>query len=104
MIVRIDVQNHGFHALALLQHFGRMFDAARRNIGNMNQPVDSFFDFDERAEVRQISHTAGNDGTDDIAFRQCRPRIRFRLLETQRNAAVLHVDFENDALRLPVPI
>ena len=78
MIVRIDVQDHGFHALALLQNFGRMFDAARRNIGNVDKPIDSLFDFDERAEVGQIANTAGNHGTDGVTFRQSRPWIGLR--------------------------
>ena len=58
MIFRIDIQNHGFDFLALLQNFGRMFDAARRNIGNMDKPIDSLFDFDKRAEIGQIANTA----------------------------------------------
>ncbi len=98
MVVRVDIQNHGFDALAFLQHFGRMFDAPRRDIGNMDKPVDSLFDFDKRAEIRQISHTAGDHGTDRVTLRQRAPRIGFGLLETERYAAVVHVNVENKRL------
>ena len=96
MVVGVDIQNHGFHPLALLQHFGRMFDAARRDVGNVNKTIDSFFDFDKRAEIRQISHAAGDHGADRVSLCQRAPGIGLRLLETERDAAIVHVDIEDD--------
>ena len=55
----VDLENHGLHQLALLHHFGGMLDAlGPGKIGNVHQPVDAFFDFDERAEIGELAHAA----------------------------------------------
>src|SRR5262245_38939944 len=60
MVVTVDVQNHSFDALTLLQNFGRMFDTPRRDVGDVNETVDSFLNFDERTEIRQVSNSTGD--------------------------------------------
>ena len=66
-----------------------------RNIRDMNETIDSLFNFDEGAEIRQVSHASGDDRTYRVALRQRGPWIRFGLLESERYPAVFHVDIEN---------
>ena len=96
MIVGVDIHDHRLDALSLLQHFRRMLDPPRRDVGHVHEPVNALLDFDKGAEVREVANAAGDHGADGIAFRQRRPRIRFRLFEAQRYAAIVHVDIENE--------
>src|SRR5262249_52916914 len=83
MVVTVDVQNHCFDALTFLQNFRRMLDAPRRDIGDMDETVNSLFNFDERTEIGQVSDTAGDHRTYRVALGQRRPWIRLGLLESE---------------------
>src|SRR5215471_4531661 len=74
-----------------------MFDAAGRNVRDMDEPVDPLFNLDECAEVRQVSDTAADYGTDRVALGESAPGIRFGLLQTERNAAVVQIEVQNDS-------
>src|SRR5262245_60540786 len=104
MVVTVDVQNHSFDALALLQNFRRVLDAARRDVRHMNEPVDSLFNFNERAEIREISNAAGDNRTYRVTFGQRRPWIRLGLLESERNPPVFHIDIENDGFHFLIDV
>src|ERR1051326_824255 len=98
---RIDVENHGLHELAFLQGLRRVLDAFRPGkIGNMYQPIDPFFNLDERTEIRQLANAAFNHGADTVAFRDRSPGIGLQLLDAQRNAAVPRLHFEHHGLHL----
>ena len=58
-VLAVDARDNRVDLLTFLQHLARMLDAARpRNVGNVNQAVDSIFNFDKGAEVRQVPHAA----------------------------------------------
>src|SRR5436190_4448043 len=50
MVIGVNVEDDRLDALTLFQDFRRMLDSPRRNIRNVNQTIDSFFDLDECAE------------------------------------------------------
>ena len=81
VVVAIDVQDNCIDALTLFQYLRGMLDPPGGNIGDVNQPVNSLFDFNESAKVGQIADTAADYGTDRVPLRQGAPGIRFGLLE-----------------------
>src|SRR6185369_8585221 len=51
-VFRLDAENDGLHAIALLQHFGRMLNAfGPAQVAYVDQSVDTIFDLDEGTEV-----------------------------------------------------
>src|SRR5206468_5483110 len=61
VVFRIDVENHRIDAFAFFQYFRRMLDPARRDVRDVDQPVDALLNFDEGSEVRQIPDPARDD-------------------------------------------
>src|SRR5260370_15712811 len=58
---RIDLQHFAFHRLALLVNISGIFHASRpRNIAHVDQAVETFLDFQERAEFRKIPDFSGD--------------------------------------------
>src|SRR6058998_1461012 len=81
---------------SLLEDLVRILDALRpAHIADVHQPIESFFDLDERAELRDVAHLAGHDRAYWILFRDEQPGIRLRLLDAQRNAPVAWLDIEH---------
>src|SRR5438874_1874625 len=80
-----------------------MLDPARRNIGDVYQPVDSLFDFNEGPVVGEVHNFPRSPGADRINLAYERPWVRRELLVTQRHAFLfaivlqdLHRDFVAD--------
>src|SRR6266508_1077786 len=93
----IDVQDDHLDLLADLKDFRRMGDLSRpRHFGNMNQPLDAAFQFDESAVVHQADYLALHSRTDGIFFCHGVPRIGSELFHAQGNAFLLAVEFEHD--------
>src|ERR1043166_761664 len=69
-------------------------------IAHMHQTVDSFFDFDERAEVGHVAHATFYHAADAVTAIDRGPRVRLELLQPERNAPVLGMHFEDDGLHL----
>src|ERR1043166_952513 len=59
----VDLDDLDLHLLADVEHLGRMVDAAPRDIGDVQQPVDAA-EIDERTVVGDVLHHA----VDDLAF------------------------------------
>ena len=63
--------------------------------GDVNQAVDTGLDFHEHAEVGDRFDLALDRAADRMDFRQCFPRIRLGLLESERNPPIALVDPEH---------
>src|SRR5436190_9611269 len=80
----VDIQHHRLDDVALLQDLGRMFDAlAPRHVADVDQAVDLVLDFDERAELGEVAHLAGDLAADRIFVREVVPRIGLDLFQAQ---------------------
>ena len=84
LLFLIDVEHHRPDGFALLQHFAGMADLlGPRQIGNMQQAVDAFFDLDERAVVGDVADFALDDRAGRILLGHALPRILLDLLHAQ---------------------
>src|SRR5204863_8028648 len=93
-IILVNVQDYSPDDLTFLQDFGRMNNPLRPGqVGDVNQSVDSFLNFDEGSEVGQLANTPFNNTANTIAIGNRRPRICFQLFDTQRYAALFRLDF-----------
>ena len=61
----------------------------------MDQAIDSLFNFDEGAKVREIPHAALHAIADLITLGQGAPRIVLHLFHAQANAARFWIDAQN---------
>src|ERR1035438_7866629 len=104
-LVGFNGQYDGLHLVALLQHFGRMLHAlGPAQVADVDQPVDSVFDFDERAEVGQVADFAFHHRAHRELLVQTFPGIRFQLLQTQADAAFLRIYVQHHGLNLVVNV
>src|SRR6266446_315604 len=96
-ILRVDLEHLGDDRLALAEHFVRILHApCPTDVADVHQAVEAVFDFDEGAELRDIAHFSGDHRAHRIFFGDLQPRIRQRLLHSQRDAAVAGLDVQND--------
>src|SRR6267378_6509596 len=58
----------------------------------MDESVDAFFNFNERSEVSEVTHSAMNSGPDLIPLAERLPRIVLHLLHAQTNAPSLGIN------------
>src|SRR3546814_15256420 len=70
------------------------------DVRHVNHAVDVAGQADEQAELGRILNFALDHRADGVCFGEGTPRVRLRLLEAQRNAALLAVDLEDDDLDL----
>src|SRR5215475_6587141 len=95
-IFYIDRGNDGFDFLILLERLARMLDPfGPRNVGDVNETVNSLFDLDKCAEISQIPHTSFDSRPDTIALLQCLPGIRFDLFDAEADPAGVLIDLEH---------
>src|SRR5262249_13869994 len=66
-------------------------------IAHVDQPVDSVFDLDKRAEISQVADTPFHCGADGIFLMQTLPGVGFKLLQAQRDAPLARIDVEHHA-------
>src|SRR5579863_726134 len=100
----IHVEHGHVHALANLDDFRGMLEPlAPRHLRDMNQPLDAGQQFDESSVVGEADH-ASDGAISHLEFRgHLLPRVRLKLLESQRDAILLrrvlqhlHLDFLAD--------
>src|SRR5712692_2331300 len=95
-VLRVDLQHFGRDVFALLEDLVWIFDAlCPTHIADMHEPIETIFDLDERAELRDVPHLAGDHHAHGIFFRNQQPGIRLRLLDAQRNAPVARFDVQH---------
>ena len=68
---------------------GCLMRLVQREIGDVDQPVDAFFDLDEGAEIGEFANAAFDDAADGVALVDRGPGIGLELLDAERDAAVL---------------
>src|ERR1017187_7937767 len=104
-LVRLNGQYDGLHLVALLQHFGGMLHPlGPAQVADVDQSVDSVFDFDEGAEVGQVADFAFHHRAHRELLVQTLPGIRFQLLQTQADTALLRIDVQHHGLNLVVHV
>src|SRR2546425_13364271 len=75
-LVRVDRENDGLNAVALLQDLRGVFYAlGPAQIAHVNQAINAFLDFDEGAEISKIAHAPLNRGANWIFLYQRVPGI-----------------------------
>src|ERR1022692_2100737 len=100
-LVRLNCQYDGLHLVALLQDFGRMLHAlGPAQVADVDQSVDSVFDFDEGAEVGQVADFAFHHRAHREFLMQTLPGIRLQLLQAQADAALLRIYVQHYGLNL----
>src|SRR5579859_3532129 len=78
-----------------------MFDAfGPGEIGNVDQTVDSLFDFHKRAEVGHVAYAALDYGADAVAVRNGGPGVGLELFQAQRDAPLLGMYVEHHGFDL----
>src|SRR5581483_6730396 len=100
-LIRLDRKYNRLHAVTFFQDFRRVFHAlGPAQIADVDQAVDAVFDFDECAEVREISD-ATFDGRSNREFIVQRiPRICSELAHSERDTALSRIHVEHDTLDL----
>src|SRR5579864_1187901 len=100
-LVGFDRQNHGFHAVALLQYFGRMLHAlGPAQIADVDQAVDAVFNLNESSEVGKVTNAAFDGHADREFFMERVPGIWRKLAHAEGNATLSRVHVEHHALDL----
>src|SRR5437870_3491836 len=61
----------------------------------MNESIDPFFNFNERSEVSEVTHSALNSAPDLIALAERPPRVFLHLLHAQTNPPSLGIHTKN---------
>src|SRR6185437_3413058 len=94
-IFGVYLQHAGLHRFALLEFLAGMLDAlGPAHIADVDQALHALLDFDERAKIGEVADLAGHQRADRIFFRGRFPGIRQRLLQSERDAALVrpHLD------------
>ena len=93
----IEFQHHYVQLVADFAEFRRMFDfLGPREVGDVNQAVNAFFDFNEHAEVGEVANFGGVARAERIFGFDVLPGIILELFDAERHLAVLAVESENN--------
>lgn len=99
LVLFVDVGDDGFDFLAFFKHFRGMFDALNpRDIGDVDEAVDAFFDTDKDAEVGDIADLADDLATEGIFLFELAPRVGFDLFHAEADTTVVDVDIEDNSI------
>src|SRR5690606_14436801 len=99
--VLVDVEHHDFDLVADLHDLMRIDVLVRPiHLGDVHETLDAFLDLDEAAVVGDVRHAAEDARTGRVAPRKILPRIRAELLEAERHAIALAVEFQHLDLEL----
>src|ERR1051326_6298575 len=100
-LLRLNAQNNSLYFLAFFQDLRRMLDAlCPAQIAHVDQSINSVFNLDESAKVSQVAYAAFNRGPNGILLMQPFPRIRLKLFQSKRNAALIGIHVQHNALNL----
>src|SRR5208282_5628018 len=70
-VLHVDLQDFGFDILAFAQSLARMLGfVGPADVADVDQALDAFLDFHERAEIRHAADAAGDEGTERIFIAQ----------------------------------
>src|ERR1700746_3771626 len=92
----MHVEHDSFNLIARLHHFRWMLHAPRPcHLADVNQTLDSGFQLDEGAVIGDVHDSAHPPAIDRILLLYPEPRIRLELLDPERDAAFLAVEFQS---------
>src|SRR5580704_6965614 len=95
-VLRIHFQNFGLDAITFLEFFAGMLDAlGPAHVADMDQAFHALFDFDERAEIGEVADAAVDNRAHWIFFRSGIPGVGESLLQSQGNAALVRLYFQD---------
>ena len=95
-IFRFDVQYDGVDLFTNGNQFGRMpHFACPGHFGNVDEPFDTFFQFDEGAVIGETDNLAGDPRTYRVMFGSGQPGIFGKLFHAQGNAFFFQVEIQN---------
>ena len=94
----VDFQNYYIDVCTNLSEFRRMFDLlSPRQVRDVDQSVNTFFDFYEYTEVSEVANFSNVLRTYRIFFFDSFPWICFQLFDTQRHLAFFAVQSQDDS-------
>ena len=92
----VDLQHLYIDIRTDLSKFGRMFNLlSPRQVRDVDQTVNTFFNFYEYTEVSEVANLSCVLRTDRIFLFDSFPRISFQLLDTQRHLTFFAVQSQN---------
>ena len=95
----VDFQNLYVDVCTNLSEFRRMFNLLRpRQVRDVNQAVNTFFDFNEYTEVSEVTNFCSVLAADRILLFDSFPRIRLQLFDTQRHLTLFTVQSQDYCL------
>ena len=93
----VDVDDHGFDLVVLLEDFARVIDlAGPAQVGHVDHAVDAFLQFHERAVGGHVADLALDLLADGVALLDLVPRIGFELADAEGDLLLFLVDAEHD--------
>src|SRR5690606_34254835 len=96
LLLRVDLQHHRFDLIAQRDDLARVSDVPRpAHLGDVDQPLNTLLQLDERAVVRDRYDTTAHPGTDRVLLVDVRPRVLLELLEAERKPLTLPIDVED---------
>src|SRR5260221_381953 len=94
--VFVDLEDHDLDLVAQAHHFrGMHVLVGPVHLGDVHQAFDAALDLDEGAVVGDVGHLSEQARALRVAARDADPRILAELLEAQRDAVLLGVEFED---------
>ena len=97
----IDRNHLAGDRIALLEQLVRVRDfAGPRHVADVQQPIDTLFEFDERTVVGEVANRAADRRTGWVLGGDLVPRIRLRLLHAERDFLLVLVDAEHNHIDL----
>ena len=100
-VVLVDFKNYNIDLSTDLSEFCRMFYFLRpRQVRDVDQSVNSFFDLYEYTEVREVTHDSFMFRTNSIFLLDILPRVVFQLFDTQRHLSFVAIQGKNNSLYL----
>src|SRR3989449_691662 len=95
LLLFVDLEDHGFHLLALLEDLGGMlYVLGPGHVGDVDQAIHAFVQPDERAEIREALDLSLDLGADRVLRLHEVPGIRRHLLHPERDLAggLVHIE------------
>ena len=93
---RLDGENDGVDAVALLEQVGGMANFfGPRHLRDVNEAFEAGLELDECAEISEARDGAGDALAGHVALGGGLPRLGLKLLEAERDFVGLGIDFEN---------
>ena len=91
----VDLEDADVDRVTLRDDLARVLDVVRRELGDVDEPLDAGKDLDEGAERDDLRDATLDDVVLAVALDHLLPRIGLRLLEAERDPLTVAVDVEH---------